>query len=162
MLTKKITELSQELGLLLQARQQTVTTAESCTGGGISFALTEVSGSSAWFKCTFVTYSNEAKHQMVNVSWKTLEAYGAVSEAVVLEMAKGALDMAKADWAIAVSGIAGPSGGSEEKSVGTVCFAWVSHTHFWVETCVFEGNRQTVRQKAIAHALEKLTASLQE
>ncbi len=162
MLTKKIAELSQQVGQLLLARQQTVTTAESCTGGGISFALTEVSGSSSWFERAFVTYSNEAKHQMVNVDWATLEKYGAVSEAVVLEMAKGALDVAKSDWAIAVSGIAGPSGGSEEKPVGTVCFAWATASQHWVETCVFDGNRHEIRQKTIEYALIKLTAYLQK
>lgn len=120
MTDSELMRLSEQVGLALKARGATVTTAESCTGGWLAKAITDTAGSSAWFERGFVTYSNEAKAQMIGVREETLAQHGAVSEPVVVEMAIGALKAARADFAVAISGIAGPDGGSEEKPVGTV------------------------------------------
>lgn len=153
--------LSQQLGLQLQARGQTVCTAESCTGGMISAAFTDVAGSSAWFGYGFVTYGNQAKQQLLGVSGESLQAAGAVSEVVVRQMAAGALERAGADWAIAVSGIAGPGGGSPEKPVGTVWFAIVGReTAGEAFSCCFDGDRASVRQQAVTTALDRLLTLL--
>ena len=162
MRVNEINRLAKQLAELLTIKKHKVTCAESCTGGGISFALTDISGSSAWFEQGFVTYSNQAKHDRLNVAWDTLERYGAVSEEVVLSMAKGALAAANAHWAIAVSGIAGPLGGTVAKPVGTVCIAIVSSERYWVETCLFKGDRQDIRHETIRYALMKLIHCLQE
>ena len=151
--------LAQQVGLALAQRDWVAVTAESCTGGGVSTAITDIAGSSAWFDRAFVTYSNEAKQEMLGVSGETLAEYGAVSEAVVAEMAIGALSRSRGDIAVAISGIAGPGGGSEEKPVGTVCFGWADHTgKLKVETCIFDGDRQEVRQQAVEKALSGLIA----
>ncbi|WP_413110954.1 CinA family protein [Thaumasiovibrio sp. DFM-14] len=149
------------VGRLLQLNFVTLTTAESCTGGGISAAITEIPGSSAWFERGFVTYSNEAKHAMLGVSLGTLSDHGAVSAAVVAEMAAGACREAKADIGIAVSGIAGPDGGSEDKPVGTVWFG-VHDVSGWVhqEQCRFAGERGAVREQAVLHALNLIEQRL--
>ena len=123
MTDSELMQLSEKVGRALQAQGATVTTAESCTGGWIAKAITDIAGSSAWFERGFVTYSNEAKSQMIGVSEATLRDNGAVSEPVVVEMAIGALRAARADYAISVSGVAGPDGGSDEKPVGTVWIA---------------------------------------
>lgn len=114
MTDSELMRLSEQVGLALKARGATVTTAESCTGGWLAKAITDIAGSSAWFERGFVTYSNEAKAQMIGVREETLAQHGAVSEPVVVEMAIGALKAARADFAVAISGIAGPDGGSEE------------------------------------------------
>lgn len=152
-----IEQLAYELGEALKAKRWVVTTAESCTGGGVSFAITEIPGCSAWFNRAFVTYSNEAKKQMLSVTEQALVEFGAVSEAVVFEMACGALAASRADISVAISGIAGPDGGSDEKPIGTVWFAWADATG-WQQTqcCVFSGSRNEVRQQAIAKALSGL------
>lgn len=152
-----IEQLAYELGEVLTAKQWVATTAESCTGGGVSFAITDIPGSSAWFNRAFITYSNEAKKQMLSVTEQALAEFGAVSEAVVFEMACGALAASRADISVAISGIAGPDGGSEVKPVGTVWFAWADATG-WQQTqcCLFNGSRQQVRQQAIAKALSGL------
>lgn len=116
----ELMQLSERIGQALKARGATLTTAESCTGGWVAKVITDIAGSSAWFERGFVTYSNEAKAQMIGVQPDTLDAHGAVSEPVVVEMAIGALKAARADYAISISGIAGPDGGSEAKPVGTV------------------------------------------
>jgi nicotinamide-nucleotide amidase len=116
--------LAQQVGDTLKSYGLMLVTAESCTGGGVAQAITEVAGSSDWFDCGFVTYSNQSKTQMLNVSGVTLIQHGAVSEAVVREMVEGALKRSAAQMAVAVSGIAGPGGGTPEKPVGTVWFAW--------------------------------------
>ncbi len=126
MTDSELMQLSEKIGRALKACGATVTTAESCTGGWIAKAITDIAGSSAWFERGFVTYSNEAKSQMIGVSEATLRDNGAVSEPVVVEMAIGALRAARADYAISVSGVAGPDGGSVEKPVGTVWFAVAS------------------------------------
>ena len=150
-------QLSEQVGLALKARGATLTTAESCTGGWIAKAITDIAGSSAWFERSFVTYSNEAKSQMIGVREVTLEQYGAVSEQVVIEMAIGALRAARADFAISVSGIAGPDGGSAEKPVGTVWFgiATAAGQGITQREC-FEGDRESVRRQATAYALNLL------
>ncbi len=125
MTDSELMQLSEKIGRALKARGATVTTAESCTGGWIAKAITDIAGSSAWFERGFVTYSNEAKSQMIGVSEATLRDNGAVSEPVVVEMAIGAC-AARADYAISVSGVAGPDGGSVEKPVGTVWFGVAS------------------------------------
>lgn len=153
--------MSQQLGLLLAKQQQILTTAESCTGGGVAYWVTEVAGSSAWFDRSFVTYSNEAKQEMIGVREATLQQFGAVSEQTVEEMALGALLHSRATLAAAISGIAGPGGGSAEKPVGTVCFGFAS-VQGWlkVETCHFAGDREQVRQQAIKHVLQSLIQHL--
>ncbi|HHI5410948.1 damage-inducible protein CinA [Vibrio metoecus] len=153
--------MSQQLGLLLAKQQQILTTAESCTGGGVAYWVTEVAGSSAWFDRSFVTYSNEAKQEMIGVREATLQQFGAVSEQTVEEMALGALLHSRATLAAAISGIAGPGGGSAEKPVGTVCFGFAS-VQGWlqIETCHFTGDREQVRQQAIEHVLQSLIQHL--
>ncbi len=150
-------ELMQQVGQALKARGATVTTAESCTGGWVAKTLTDIAGSSAWFERGFVTYGNEAKSQMIGVSEATLLDHGAVSEPVVVEMAIGALRAARADYAISVSGIAGPDGGSAEKPVGTVWFGVASASGQGVtQRECFAGDREAVRRQATAYALNLL------
>lgn len=149
--------LSQRIGELLLACGGILVTAESCTGGGIATAITEIAGSSAWFDRAFVTYSNEAKMQILGVRQETLSQWGAVSEQTVLEMAAGALLHSQASLAVSVSGIAGPGGGSVEKPVGTVCFAWQTRSGWEkVETVHFSGSRTQVRSQAVYHALQTI------
>jgi nicotinamide-nucleotide amidase len=144
----------------LLARRHMLCTAESCTGGGIAAALTALSGSSRWFERGFVTYSNDAKVESLRVQPQTLVAHGAVSEPTVREMAAGALAASRAQWAISVSGIAGPDGGTPDKPVGTVCFGWAGPgRRVRVETCCFAGDRAAVRRAAVIHALEGLLKS---
>ncbi|SON48073.1 conserved hypothetical protein [Vibrio tapetis subsp. tapetis] len=155
-------ELSLELGQYLQASKQVMTTAESCTGGGLSMAITDIAGSSAWFDRAFVTYSNEAKMEMLGVNESTLMTHGAVSEAVVEEMAAGALTHSNATIAVSISGIAGPGGGSKEKPVGTVCFGFSDQSGWCkISTQLFSGNRSEVREKAIVYSLRVLIEYLQ-
>ncbi|VEB95675.1 Uncharacterized protein (competence- and mitomycin-induced) [Cedecea lapagei] len=150
-------ELSKQVGSALARLGATVTTAESCTGGWIAKVITDVSGSSAWFERGFVTYSNEAKHQLIGVNERTLAAYGAVSEGVVLEMAQGALAAARAHYAVSVSGIAGPDGGSDEKPVGTVWFGFADKQgRTLAKVQRFDGDRDAVRRQATEYALQSL------
>ncbi|XXQ69086.1 nicotinamide-nucleotide amidase [Neisseriaceae bacterium B1] len=137
----------------LTARKQIITCAESCTGGLLAAALTEIPGSSAFFDRSFVTYSNQAKKQLLNVNDGTLRHYGAVSEETVREMALGALIATKNDYALSISGIAGPDGGTEDKPVGTVWFGLATKQRIWAKKHHFEGNRQQVRQQAVQYAL---------
>jgi nicotinamide-nucleotide amidase len=157
----RVVELAEQLGAALSQQSWIATTAESCTGGGVSMAITEIAGSSAWFDRAFVTYSNEAKQQMINVQVETLVTHGAVSEPVVIEMAKGALDNSNANISVAISGIAGPGGGTELKPVGTVCFAWADKTGWlYTETCLFDGDRNAVREQAIEKSLSGMLQRL--
>lgn len=133
-----------------------VVTAESCTGGGIAAAMTDLAGSSAWFDRAFVTYSNRAKVEMLGVAPATLEAHGAVSRETVVEMAAGALGRSAAQLAVAVSGIAGPGGGSPAKPVGTVWLAWATREGTDVRQCRFAGDRSAVRAQAVEAALQGL------
>ncbi|CAM3012891.1 nicotinamide-nucleotide amidase [Vibrio mytili] len=158
---KRTTKLSADVGELLAQHQHVMTTAESCTGGGIASAITDISGSSAWLDRAFVTYSNEAKMEMLGVQAQTLETHGAVSEPVVIEMVQGALKHSNATIGVSVSGIAGPGGGSEEKPVGTVCFAFADKQDWLlVETMHFTGDRAKVREQAVFHALTRIQQHL--
>ena len=150
----------QTLANNLSTQNLKVTCAESCTGGLLAANLTRLPGSSAWFDMGFVTYSNEAKQQMLNVNPTTLAHYGAVSEEVVREMALGALISSKADYALSISGVAGPSGGSEEKPVGLVWFGVASKKRIWAEFKVFNGDRDQVRAQAVQHAIQLLLSKL--
>lgn len=138
----------------------TVTCAESCTGGLLAAEFTRLQGSSAWFNMGYVTYSNHAKHQLLNVNEITLRHYGAVSEECVREMALGALIDAKADYALSVSGIAGPTGGSAEKPVGTVWFGFATKQRIWAKQKRFDGDRDAVRSQATQFALQFLHSYL--
>lgn len=147
--------LSISVGENLKARGQWITCAESCTGGGIAKAITDIAGSSAYFDRSFVTYSNTAKHELLGVAEETLGAHGAVSEEVVREMAQGALHAAKADLALSVSGIAGPEGGSKEKPVGTVWFGFAARSgRVLAYKMHFAGDRDAVRLQATIFALQ--------
>lgn len=157
-------QLATELGQLLLRKKWTITTAESCTGGGVSYWLTAVAGSSAYVDRAFITYSNKAKQQLLAVRSATLLQFGAVSEQTATEMAAGAAKVAGAKFAIAVTGIAGPDGGSVEKPVGTVCFGFYVDGSIISQRQCFLGDRQQVRQQSIEYALKRsielLTATL--
>ena len=156
-----ITELSRRLGTTLGERALTLATAESCTGGGVAEAITQISGSSAWFDRGFITYSNQSKTDMLGVRSDTIARFGAVSEETAREMASGALAKSTADWAVSITGIAGPGGGSSDKPVGTVCFAWCYRgTDAKSEIRHFQGDRQAVREQAVKHAMEGLLKQL--
>lgn len=155
-MNKHIKEIVEQLGQKLKQKKLMIVTAESCTGGGIAQAITDIAGSSAWFDRGFVTYSNESKVQMLQVKQSTLNEYGAVSEQVAEEMAIGALANSNADIAISVTGIAGPSGGSENKPVGTVYIVWrLKDGQVVSERHDFLGDRDDVRQQAVELALNK-------
>ena len=153
-IARQINVLSVQLGELLSRHGLHVSAAESCTGGLIAAAITEVPGSSGWFDQGWVTYSNTAKQLALGVSLDVLQASGAVSEDTVLAMAVGALQKSGADIAVAVSGIAGPDGGSAEKPVGTVCLGWaVKGKESTAQRFRYTGNRQAIRMAAVADAL---------
>lgn len=157
-----IIELATHLGSLLKERHYRLVTAESCTGGGISAAVTAVAGSSAWFDVGYVTYSNQAKIELLGVSPALIEQHGVVSETVAEAMARGALAKAGADLAVAVSGIAGPGGAVPGKPVGTVCFGWGSRDRILSRTWRFTGDRAAVREQSVAKALSLLVAFMEE
>lgn len=154
---KTINELSKQLGALLKQNNMRCTTAESCTGGGLSAAITAIPGSSAWFECGFVTYSNQSKEDFLGVPHEILETEGAVSEACAIAMATGAIHHSHADLSVAITGIAGPDGGSTDKPVGTVWIAWANKND--VKTAshyVFQGSREEIRTTCIKAALSGL------
>ena len=154
---QQLEALAADVGALLLANGQQLSTAESCTGGWVAQCLTSIAGSSAWFERGFVTYSDQAKREMLGVEGETLAAHGAVSEATAATMAGGARRHSHADWALAVTGVAGPSGGSPDKPVGTVCFAWAGPGgRVDTETRHFQGDRRDVRAQSVAHALTGL------
>jgi len=158
--SQTLTTIAQQLGEILCKKNAKLTIAESCTGGAISEAITSVSGSSHWFEFGFVTYANSAKRQLLGVSEETLEQYGAVSEQVVKQMAQGAIKQSEADYAIAVSGVAGPDGGTEEKPVGTVWVCWQTPSQIWTHKLVLSGDRQAVRTEAVKKSLQQLLQHL--
>ena len=155
-------ELAVKLGAALRARNQLLVTAESCTGGWIAKELTDIAGSSAWFERGFITYSNAAKQDLLDVPESCLVNHGAVSAEAVTAMARGALARSQADIAIAVSGIAGPAGGSPEKPVGTVWLAWAIAHEITTRQYCFDGDRDKVRYQAVIAALEGLDALLNQ
>lgn len=154
---ENLLNLAEKLGELLLSRNERLALAESCTGGALAQAVTEIAGSSAWFERGFITYSNAAKSELLGVPPTTIERHGAVSEATARGMAEGALARSPADWTVAITGIAGPDGGSAEKPVGTVCFAWAGRDlGCQAQTRLFSGERSAVRRQAVAHALRGL------
>lgn len=150
------------LATLLTRRHQKLATAESCTGGLIAGALTALAGSSVWFDRGWVTYSNNAKSDELGVDPALIGSHGAVSEAVAAAMAEGARRIAKTDFALSVTGIAGPDGGTAEKPVGTVCFGWATSTRTQTDIQQFAGDRQQIREQSVAHALSGLIALLMD
>ena len=154
--------LSRLVGEHHAARGWRLATAESCTGGWVAEVVTATAGSSGWFDCGFITYSNDAKFALLGVSPMTLARHGAVSEATVAAMAEGCLERSEAEVALSISGIAGPGGGSPEKPVGTVCFGWARHGEApQTTTCRFDGDRSAVRRQAVVFALTELLRRFQ-
>ena len=161
MLDAELLELAAQAGARLQARGLVLASAESCTGGLIAGAITAIAGSSGWFDRGFVTYSDGAKQEMLGVPAAVLACYGAVSEAVARAMAEGALAKCAADLAVAVTGIAGPGGGTAAKPVGMVCFGWALRGRpTAVGTMQFPGDRAAIRALTVRHALEGILNSL--
>lgn len=150
-------QLSSDVGAALKSAGMKLATAESCTGGWAGQVVTHTAGSSDWFDCGFVTYSNTAKNALLGVSRDILNEFGAVSEETARAMAEGALARSRADVSLAITGIAGPTGGSSGKPVGTVCFAWCRRDQAARSaTRLFQGNRESVRKQSVVCALETL------
>ena len=152
--------LAEKLGRRLKAAGAMLVTAESCTGGWAAQIATSVAGSSEWFERGFVTYSNAAKQELLGVSKSTLKKYGAVSEETAREMARGALERSRGTIALAITGVAGPGGGSAAKPVGTVCLAWAHAGKLSSETRRFAGGRASVRRRSVIRALEGVLQAL--
>lgn len=155
-MTTDIFDLATRVGQALQAKGLLLVTAESCTGGGISQAITDVAGSTGWFDCGFVAYSNPSKTELLDVPAALIAQLGTVSEEVAGAMAVGALANSNAHVALSTTGIAGPTGAVPGKPVGTVCFGWARGDHTHTERLVFQGDRQAVREQTIRHALQGL------
>ena len=159
---QNITDLATQVGEELKARRLLLSVAESCTGGGICYAITEIAGSSEWFDCGFVTYSNSAKTELLDIPAALLAQHGAVSEEIAAAMADGALANSEAHVSLSTTGIAGPSGAVPGKPVGTICFGWkvggIAHT----ERRIFSGDRHQIREQTIAYGLGKLLHYLKE
>ena len=150
-------ELVDELAARLSGNGWKLATAESCTGGWIAKCCTDLAGSSAWFERGFVSYSNEAKMELLGVDSETLQSEGAVSEAVALQMAEGARRNSGVDLAVAVTGVAGPDGGTDDKPVGTVWFGWMAKGgESEAEVVQFPGDRDAIRRQTVVHALRGL------
>ncbi|HEX4326889.1 MAG TPA: nicotinamide-nucleotide amidase [Burkholderiales bacterium] len=149
------------VGARLKERGLVLACAESCTGGWVAQTVTAVAGSSAWFDRGFVTYSNQAKEDMLGVPAQTLEQFGAVSEETARAMAAGALTHSLAQVALSITGIAGPTGGTPEKPVGLVCFGWAKGEAARTESVRFDGDREAVRRQAVIHALQGLLALIE-
>jgi nicotinamide-nucleotide amidase len=158
-----IIELTERVGRALQAKGLLLTTAESCTGGGVAQAITEIPGSSDWFDCGFVTYSNASKTEMLNVPPALIAQHGTVSEEVAGAMAEGALSNSNAHVSLSTTGIAGPGGAVPGKPVGTVCFGWAMGDHpAHTERLVLAGDRHAIRQQTIVHSLKGLLRFLEQ
>ena len=153
-------DLTKTLAQILLSRNWTVSLAESCTGGLVCATLTELAGSSEWFERGYITYSNEAKIECIDVPAQLIESHGAVSEQVAKAMAEGARINSGSNVAISITGIAGPSGGSAAKPVGTICFGWSTENQTLTKTMHFDGDRQMIRQQAAEFALAELIALL--
>ncbi|HEY7238297.1 MAG TPA: CinA family protein [Burkholderiales bacterium] len=152
--------LAKKLGERLKRKNEMLATAESCTGGWAAQVVTSVAGSSAWFERGFVTYSNAAKQELLGVRAQTLRAHGAVSEETAREMARGALERSEATVALSITGVAGPAGGTPEKPVGTVCFAWARGAEVRSETHRLAGDRESIRRQSVILALEGVMRAL--
>lgn len=166
MQNKKLILIVEQLAVLLIKNNKQLTVAESCTGGWVAKVLTDMPGSSTWFERGFVTYSNQAKQEMLGVAESTLDDYGAVSQETVIEMARGALKNSHADFSLSISGIAGPDGGSIDKPVGLVWFAWAEkpdkEKNIIAEQKNFSGDRNAVREQAVLHALIQLVTFIKQ
>jgi nicotinamide-nucleotide amidase len=149
-------ELAQQVGRALQKKNWLLATAESCTGGGVAQAITEIAGSSEWFDCGFITYSNASKTEILEVSAALVAQHGAVSEEIAAAMAEGALASSNAHVTLSTTGIAGPGGAVPGKPVGTVCFAWSRDHATHSERRVFAGDRRAVREQTVVYALKGL------
>ncbi len=154
----ELNELAQQVGDYFRTEHKWLVTAESCTGGWVGKVLTDVVGSSAWYDRGFITYTNQAKQDMLGVDSQILAEFGAVSEATARAMAQGALENSRADQSVAITGIAGPGGGTETKPVGLVWFAWadINHSTIKSESVIFDGEREAVRRQAVMFALTHL------
>lgn len=154
--TPPIFDLAASVGTALQQHRLVLATAESCTGGGISQAVTDIAGSTSWFDCGFVVYSNASKTELLDVPDALIAQFGSVSEEVAAAMAQGALASSNASVALSTTGIAGPTGAVPGKPVGTVCFGWATKNSVHTERLVFAGDRQAVREQSVRHALQGL------
>lgn len=161
-MTTDLFDLAAKAGRALQERGLLLATAESCTGGGVSHAITDVAGCSAWFDCGFVTYSNASKTALLDVPVALIAQLGAVSEEVAAAMASGALANSNAQVALSTTGIAGPAGAVPGKPVGTVCFGWSRSGVCVTERLVFQGDRQAVREQTVRHALQGLLRFIEQ
>ncbi len=155
-------QLATEVGSVLQSKKLLLSVAESCTGGGVCQAITEIAGCSEWFDCGFITYSNSSKTELLNISDALIAQHGAVSEEIAAAMAEGALANSEAHVSLSTTGIAGPGGAVPGKPVGTVCFAWLVGGTTHTERKVFSGDRHAVREQTIVHALDKLLRYVKE
>lgn len=156
-------EMAEHLGHLLLMADARLVTAESCTGGGLAEIITRIPGSSQWFERGYVTYSNEAKMELLGITHETLTQHGAVSEEAAVAMAQGALANSHAQISVAITGIAGPEGGTEDKPVGTVCLAWLQEGEdVRVTRTLFEGDRLQIRQQSCLMALQGLIDMLEQ
>jgi len=155
-------ELAAQIGAELKAKRLLLTVAESCTGGGVAQAITEIAGSSDWFDCGFVTYSNSSKSELLNIPAALIARHGAVSEEIAAAMAEGAIANSEGNVSLSTTGIAGPTGAVPGKPVGTVCFGWVVGGVTHTERLIFTGDRHAVREQTVAHALSRLLRYLQE
>jgi nicotinamide-nucleotide amidase len=159
----EIIDLAARVGHVLQAKGLLLATAESCTGGGVAKAITEIAGSSDWFDCGFVTYSNESKTELLDIPAAMIALNGSVSEEIAAAMAEGALANSSAHVAVSTTGIAGPGGAVPGKPVGTVCFGWARDGHTThTERLVFSGDRQSVRDQTVVHSLKGLLRFLEQ
>ncbi|MBC3933313.1 CinA family protein [Undibacterium curvum] len=155
-------ELAAKVGEELKSRRLILAVAESCTGGGVCQALTEIAGSSEWFDCGFVSYSNSSKSELLNIPAALIAQHGAVSEEIAAAMSEGAIANSEAHVALSTTGIAGPSGAVPGKPVGTICFGWTVGGTTHTERKIFSGDRHSVREQTVAYALEKLLRYLAE
>jgi nicotinamide-nucleotide amidase len=153
-------QLAIRVGNRLREERLLLATAESCTGGMVASAITDISGSSGWFERGFVTYSNQAKIEMIGVPAELIDKHGAVSEPVARAMAEGALRNSRAQLSLAITGVAGPGGGSDEKPVGTVVFAWANRVHTDCQTLKLKGDRHQIRLQSAEHALRGILTLL--
>lgn len=148
-----VNDLAARVGQLLQQRGLLLTTAESCTGGGVAHAITDIAGSSDWFDCGYITYSNASKTELLDVPAALIAQHGTVSEEIAAAMAQGALSNSNAHVTLSTTGIAGPGGAVPGKPVGTICFGWAKGDEVHTERLVFNGDRQQIREQTVAHAL---------
>jgi len=159
---KNAIELATQVGEELKSKKLILSIAESCTGGGIAHAITEIAGSSEWFDCGFVTYSNSSKTELLDIPAALIAQHGAVSEEIAAAMAQGALANSEAHISLSTTGIAGPTGAVPGKPVGTICFGWVVGGNTHTERLVFPGDRKAVREQTVVHALDKLLRYIKE